>query len=68
MRKVMDAQKLVLTKCLDEGFFVMQKKRHSKINEAARLAVRAGLMTFVSEGKLALTRGGVKKASELKGE
>lgn len=63
----MDAQKLVLTKCLDEGFFVMQSKRYSKINEAAKLAVKAGLMTFVSDNKLALTRGGVNKATELKG-
>ncbi|AZF88596.1 hypothetical protein [Vibrio phage P23] len=68
MKKVMDAQRFVLVKCLDEGFFIMQKKRCSKINEAAKLAVKAGLMTFVSERKLALTIGGVKKASELKGE
>lgn len=67
MKKVMDAQGFVLTKCLDEGFFVMQKKRYSKINEAAKLAVRAGLMTFVSDNKLKLTRGGIKKTIELKG-
>lgn len=67
-KKVMDAQKVVLLKCLDEGFFVMQNKRFSKINEAAKLAVKAGLMTFVNDKKLALTSGGVQKANQLRGE
>lgn len=67
-KKVMDAQKVVLLKCLDEGFFIMKKKRFSKINEAAKLAVKAGLMTFVDDGKLALTSGGIRKANQLRGE
>lgn len=67
MRKsIFDLQVDVLLKCMENGKFKIQPKRHSRINEAIRLAVKSGLMKHVDDYFLVLTVGGKEKANKLK--
>lgn len=66
-RRVIDVQKQVLMHCLNNGVFVLQRKKFSKLNEAANLAVKAGLMRHIGERQLVLTEGGKVKAKQLRG-
>lgn len=60
-KDIMQIQIDVLNKCKEKGLFKLQSKKHSRINHAAMLAVKAGLMKKCGDNLLLLTKSGESK-------